>query len=144
VARFSSCWAIIRAYDVSGTQATTRRTHAARRIKPVLRLSWSEGHGDGPSAASLEPSPSDFHVRHRMDQRSLYSLYSTITLGVQGTGMSGFQGLSEDERWSLAFYVSNLASSEPEAQRGAELWQSGIGRSWFPDLASLVTQTAMI
>jgi high-affinity iron transporter len=27
-------------------------------------------------------------------------------------------------------------------QRGAELWQSGIGRSWFPDLASLVRQTA--
>ena len=30
----------------------------------------------------------------------------------------------------------------PDPQRGAELWQSGIGRSWFPDLASLVTQTA--
>ena len=27
-------------------------------------------------------------------------------------------------------------------QRGAELWQAGIGRSWFPDLASVVTQTA--
>ena len=56
--------------------------------------------------------------------------------------MVGFQGLSEDERWVLAFFVSTLASSEADLLRGAELWQSGIGRIWFPDLASLVTQTA--
>ena len=47
-----------------------------------------------------------------MDQRSVYSLYNTITLGVQGTGMSGFQTLGEDERWALAFHVSNLGSLE--------------------------------
>ena len=56
--------------------------------------------------------------------------------------MVGFQGLSEDERWVLAFFVSTLASSEADLLRGAELWQSDIGRIWFPDLASLVTQTA--
>ena len=46
--------------------------------------------------------------------------------------MSGFQGLSEDERWVLAFYVSNLASTEADLLRGAELWQSGHGTKLVP------------
>jgi high-affinity iron transporter len=137
-------WSIIRVYDV---EVAPKRPPDLRLAATLYEAQCSachgpEGHGDGPAAASLDPSPSDFHDRHRMDQRSVYSLYSTITLGVQGTGMSGFQGLSEDERWLLAFYVSNLASTEADLLRGAELWQSDIGRSWFPNLASLVTQTA--
>jgi high-affinity iron transporter len=137
-------WSIIRAYDVEVAPKSPPDWHLAAPLYQAqcAACHGPEGRGDGPAAASLEPSPTDFHDRHRMDQRSLYSLYSTITLGVQGTGMSGFQGLSEDERWSLAFYVSNLASAEPDAQRGAELWQAGLGRGWFPDLPSLVTQTA--
>jgi high-affinity iron transporter len=137
-------WAIIRAYgvEVAPKRPPDEQSAATLYRSQCAACHGPEGRGDGPLAASLEPRPSDFHERQRMDQRSLYSLYSTITLGVQGTAMSGFQGLSEDERWSLAFYVSNLARAEPEALRGAELWRSGIGRSWFPDLASLVTQTA--
>jgi high-affinity iron transporter len=137
-------WSIIRAYtvEVAPKRAPDWRSTATLYQAQCSSCHGPDGRGDGPAAPSLEPSPSDFHDRHRMDQRSLYSLYSTITLGVQGTVMSGFQGLSEDERWALAFYVSNLDSSLPDAQRGAELWQSGIGRSWSPDLASLVTQTA--
>jgi high-affinity iron transporter len=77
-----------------------------------------------------------------MDQRSIYGLYSTITLGVQGTGMASFRALNEDERWALAFYVSNLSSPESDRQGGAKLWQSGAGRSWFPDLPSVATATA--
>lgn len=137
-------WAIIGAYnvEVAPKHPPDWRLAATLYQAQCSACHGPEGRGDGPAAASLEPSPSDFHDRHRMDQRSLYGLYSTITLGVQGTGMSGFQGLSEGERWSLAFYVGNLDSSEPDVQRGAELWRSGMGRSWFPDLASLVTQTA--
>jgi high-affinity iron transporter len=136
-------WAVIRAYAV---EVAPKRPPDGRIAATLYQTQCSachgpEGRGDGPAAASLDPSPSDFHERQRMDQRSVYGLYSTITLGVQGTAMSGFQGLSEDERWSLAFYVSNLGSAEPEVQRGGELWRSGIGRTWFPDLASLVTQT---
>ena len=135
---------IIRAYNVE----------VAPKRPPDLRMSASlyqhqcaachgpQGRGDGPAGTSLDPAPSNFHERQRMDQRSVYGLYSTITLGVQGTGMSGFQTLSEDERWMLALHVSTFASPPADVQRGAELWQSGIGRSWFPDLASVVTQTA--
>jgi high-affinity iron transporter len=137
-------WAIIRAYDV---EVAPKRPPALRTAAALYRARCAachgpEGHGDGPAGASLNPSPSDFHDRHRMDQHSVYSLYSTITLGVQGTGMSGFQMLRHDDRWALALYVSNLASPEAELQRGAELWQSGIGQTWFPNLASITAQSA--
>ena len=56
--------------------------------------------------------------------------------------MSGFQKLTHDERWALALYVSHLATPDADLQRGAELWQFGIGRNWFPDFASLVTRSA--
>jgi high-affinity iron transporter len=136
-------WSIIRAY---GVEIAPKRPPALRHASALYQAQCAachgpEGYGDGPAGATLDPSPRNFHDQHRMDQRSVYSLYSTITLGVQGTGMSGFHGLSEDERWALAFYVSNLSSSAADLQRGVELWQAGIGRSWFPDLASLVTQT---
>ena len=89
------------------------------------------------AGTNLDPAPSNFHDRQRMDQRSIYSLYSTITLGVQGTAMASFRTLSEDERWALAFYVSALADDVADLTRGAELWQSGVGKTRFADLASL-------
>jgi high-affinity iron transporter len=137
-------WHIIRAYTV---EVAPKRPPDLRMAAALYQLHCAachgpQGQGDGPAGMSLDPAPSNFHARQRMDQRSAYGLYSTITLGVQGTGMSGFQTLSEDERWTLALYVSTFASSPADVQRGDELWQSGIGRSWFPDLASVVTQTA--
>jgi high-affinity iron transporter len=137
-------WSVIRAYNV---EVAPKRLPDLRTGAPLYQAQCSgchglQGQGDGPAAASLDPSPSNFHERQRMEQRSLYSLYSTITLGVQGTGMSSFRTLSEEERWALAFYVSNLASHEADLKRGAELWQSGVGHTWFPDLASIATATA--
>jgi len=68
----------------------------------------AEGRGDGPAAAGLEPAPTDFHDTDRARQRSLFGLYNTITLGVNGTGMIGFPQLSDADRWSLAFHVGGL------------------------------------
>jgi high-affinity iron transporter len=137
-------WEVIRTYnvEVAPKRPPDLRSAAALYQSQCSACHGPQGHGDGPAGASLDPAPSNFHERQRMDQRSVYGLYNTITLGVEGTGMSGFQTLSEDERWALAFHVSNLASQQADLQRGAELWQSGIGRSWFPDLQSVVTQAA--
>ena len=101
-----------------------------------------QGQGDGPAGANLDPAPSNFRDRQRLDQRSIYGLYSTITLGVEGTAMASFRTLSEDERWALAFYVSTLADDVADRARGAELWQSGLGKARFTDLASIATATA--
>jgi high-affinity iron transporter len=137
-------WQVIRAYNVEVAPKRPPDLRAAPALyqQNCAACHGPQGQGDGPAGVSLDPTPSNFHDRQRLDQRSVYGLYSTITLGVQGTGMSGFQTLSEDERWALALYVSNFVSPPPDVQRGAELWQAGIGRSWFPDLASVVTQTA--
>jgi high-affinity iron transporter len=137
-------WAIIRAYDVevAPKRPPTLRTATALYQAHCAACHGPEGHGDGLAAASLNPSPSNFHDRHRMEQHTVYGLYSTITLGVQGTSMSGFQMLTHDERWALALYVSNLATTEADLQRGAAWWQSGRGQDWFPNLASLVTRSA--
>ena len=69
------------------------------------------GKGDGTLAKGLDPTPSNFHDDERMRARSVYGLYSTISLGVSGTSMPSFATLSEDERWALAFHVAGLRTS---------------------------------
>ncbi|MHB1239291.1 MAG: cytochrome c/FTR1 family iron permease [Gammaproteobacteria bacterium] len=83
----------------------------------------AEGRGDGPAAAGLTPPPTNFHDPLRQDQRSVYGLYGTIGLGVTGTAMTGFDRLTDAQRWDLAFYVSDFLASDAERARGAVLWQ---------------------
>jgi high-affinity iron transporter len=85
----------------------------------------SDGRGDGPRAAALNPSPINFHDGERARQRSLLGLYNTITLGVQGTAMAAFPELDERQRWALAFYVGSLYPSSDEVQSGAAAWTGG-------------------
>jgi len=68
-----------------------------------------EGFGNGPAAVGMEPPPINFHDVERYQQRTLYGLHSTITQGVNGTTMQAFDRLSDEDRWSLAFYVGSLA-----------------------------------
>ena len=78
-----------------------------------------EGHGDGPAGANLEPAPTDFHERARYMGRSVLGLYTTITGGVDGTGMAAYESqLSDAERWALAFYVGSMAVPAEEAEAG--------------------------
>lgn len=99
-----------------------------------------EGFGDGPAGARLTPPPINFHARERQEQRNVYSLYSTISLGVAGTEMRPFTELTEEERWALAFYVSNFLAAPEDRLRGEQLWQAGKGREMIASLAEL-TQT---
>lgn len=100
------------------------------------------GHGDGPAAAGLEPAPTDFHDLQRRNQRSLFSYYNTLTLGVAGTAMTSYSALSEAERWALAFHVGQLAFSTEQRQAGAALWaQNPATRQTVPNLAHLVQLT---
>ncbi|MCX4187063.1 cytochrome c/FTR1 family iron permease [Methylophaga sp. OBS4] len=69
----------------------------------------AQGKGDGELAASLEPAPTDFTDKTRAENRSLLGLYDAITNGLEGTAMTAFSQLSDQQRWSLAFYVGSLA-----------------------------------
>ena len=77
----------------------------------------AEGKGDGPAGKGLDPAPADFTDAVRIAQRSAYGLYNTITLGVAGTGMAAYRQLTDDERWALAFFVSQFALHAAAARR---------------------------
>lgn len=102
----------------------------------------AEGHGDGLEGRKLDPRPADFHNTARMGQRSVYGLYNTVTLGVPGTAMKGMTQLSDEERWSLAFFVSNLRNSAQYIEQGRNYWETRAYRGPAPDLAALSTLTS--
>ena len=101
----------------------------------------ASGRGDGPAAKGLTPPPADLTDAARQDQLSVFGLYNTITLGIKGTGMTGFPALSEAQRWTLAFHVSTLAGGADERERGAALWKGGAGKRELGDLRALVMAT---
>ena len=137
-------WAIIKAYgvEVAPKRPPDLAQAGALYAAQCALCHGAEGQGDGAAGKSLDPPPANFHDGERMAQRSVYSLYSTITLGVGGTGMTSFRGLTDEQRWALAFYVANLGQADGDTRRGAELWQAARGKQAFPDLASIVTQSA--
>ncbi len=101
----------------------------------------ASGRGDGPAAKGLTPPPADLTDAARQGQLSVLGLYNTITLGIKGTGMTGFSALSDPQRWALAFYVTTLAGSADERARGAALWKAGTGAGELGDLRALVMAT---
>ncbi len=99
------------------------------------------GFGDGPQGRGLEPPPINFHDTERQSQRNIYSLFTTITLGVEGTGMASYKQLDESQRWALAFYVSNFFASDAQRRQGEKLWNNGKGRNLITDLSQLTLLT---
>ncbi len=76
--------------------------------KNCMNCHGQNGYGDGISGVGLEPSPTNFHDFDRMQNVSPYGAFNTITLGVNGTGMAGHDYLSEEDRWSLAYYITSF------------------------------------
>lgn len=99
------------------------------------------GDGNSPQAAALEPRPTNFQDHARQFERSVYGLYNTISLGVEGTSMPAFGNLRADERWALAFYVSQFVSTEEERDQGRQLWERPGMHTLFPGLPDLVGAT---
>lgn len=100
-----------------------------------------EGRGDGPLAGGLDPPPINFRDRDRLFKRSVFSLFNTINTGVSGTAMKSFTELSEEDRWSLAFYVSNFVFDPGEREKGKLLWEGEAGKRTIKDLKDLVIST---
>ncbi len=136
---------LVKAYKIASAPRRTPDLGAARRAYEATcaRCHGAEGYGDGPAAVGLDPRPSDFHDASRQSRRSIFSLYNTITLGVEGTAMRGYHELDNDQRWGLAFYVSNFFADRPDRDEGAVLWGDPESRSWFPDI-SIVAQTSPV
>lgn len=106
--------AVIEAYGVRTVPEEPPDLALGRRVyaESCAACHGPRGHGDGRASAGQQPAPSDFHDAARMAQRSLYGLYSTVTLGVEGTAMPSFELLGERERWSVAAAVAQFGGAE--------------------------------
>jgi putative copper export protein len=66
------------------------------------------GHGDGPAAAGLNPTPADLTAAH-VDDHTDGDLFWWLTHGMAGTAMPPWQErLSEPERWMIVHYIRSL------------------------------------
>ncbi|MFS2200385.1 FTR1 family protein [Pseudomonas sp. Pseusp3] len=68
------------------------------------------GAGDGPAGVGMTPPPSNLRDSTRLDRLSLYAIYSTLGLGVEGTDMPAFADQLDDrQRWDLATYIASFS-----------------------------------
>ncbi|RYZ42699.1 MAG: c-type cytochrome [Myxococcaceae bacterium] len=80
----------------------------------LFQANCSACHGvDGKAAvaiaANMEPAPANFQDPELMeDGLTPYKAFNTTSFGVPGTAMPAYPTLSEDDRWSLAFFVFTL------------------------------------
>lgn len=137
-------WAIIGAYklQVSPRRAPDLARGAALYAANCASCHGPLGRGDGPAAKGLDPAPASFHDAERMANRSLYGIYSTITLGVTGTSMAAYKQLGEEDRWALAFFAAGFGVPAERVRAGETLWKSPEARKAFPDLAALTSLSA--
>lgn len=135
-------WAVISAYDL---QIAPKQIPAPEAALPLYRehcetCHGAQGFGNGPMAQGLDPIPANFHNTKRMAQHSIFNIYNTISLGVEGTAMPASKTLlSDQDRWTLAFLVSNFSADATQRERGAVLWQSGVDKQDFPDIGNVAT-----
>ena len=95
------------------------------------------GYGDGPLASTQEIPPSDFHDMERQYTRSIFDLYNTLSLGVDGTPMEAFSQLDDEQRWALSIMVSQFSGKQEQRESGKSLWQQGYLRDYFKTLPNL-------
>lgn len=89
------------------------------------------GLGDGPAGTGLEPPPANLRSVERLDHLSLFDLYNTLGLGIEGTEMPSFADqLDERQRWDVAAYIASF-TADPQAAKGDKAW----------NLADLARQT---
>lgn len=104
------------------------------------------GDAKTPLAVGMDPPPIAFTDRERARERSLFALYQVIDQGLEGTAMSSFGHLPEEDKWALAFAAGRFAYSPALAEQGRRIWEGDSGvRALVPDLAALVglSETAL-
>ncbi len=106
------------AAEVSARPAPDLAAGREAYVTNCARCHGDQGHGDGPDAARMIPRPRDFTTgtyKFRMTASGTpptdEDLFHTISTGLAGTRMPGWEGLSEDTRWQLIAYLKSLAPS---------------------------------
>ncbi|MEK6802869.1 MAG: c-type cytochrome [Nitrospirota bacterium] len=79
----------------------------------------SEGAGDGPVAAQLNPSPRNFQHPGFWRHRTEGEIFWVIKHGSPGTSMVGFAGqLTDEEIWSIIQYERTFSLHSRRGMRG--------------------------
>ncbi|MFJ4247302.1 high-affinity iron transporter [Pseudomonas helmanticensis] len=75
------------------------------------------GAGDGPAGLGMTPAPANLRDAARLDNLSLYAIYSTLGQGVEGTDMPAFADQLDDrQRWDLATYIAGFSADATAAK----------------------------
>ncbi len=78
------------------------------------------GAGDGPASVGMTPAPANLRDAARLDRLSLYAIYNTLGLGVEGTDMPSFADQLDDrQRWDLATYIAGF-TADPAAAKSEQ------------------------
>jgi high-affinity iron transporter len=96
-----------------GLSRSPRRPPDLARGEQLYQVACTACHGaDGRAqvaiAEKMEPRPANFHDPDTMAGLTPYKAFNTTSFGVPGTAMPGFPTLTEEERWSLAFFIFTL------------------------------------
>ncbi len=109
---------------------------ALKRAKTHYKENCAVCHGvDGSArtitAKELKPPPTNFRDPSVMANLSPFKAFNVLSFGIPGTGMPSFDAFSEQDRWSLAFYLFSLRFIPIQVMKGEALWrrrsQKGLG-----------------
>ncbi|HEX7505558.1 MAG TPA: c-type cytochrome [Polyangia bacterium] len=81
------------------------------------------GRGDGPAVATLNPKPRNFTQPDKWTRGyRITDIFTTVTLGVKGTGMAPFDFIVPADRMALVHYARSLGSFDhgPEDAKATE------------------------
>ena len=88
----------------------------------------TDGKGDGPAAAALNPKPRDYTSGYWRYGGGVARIVQTITEGSPGTAMAPFPGIPIQDRFALAHYVRTFNPSKQEADKPEDLaWLDQFG-----------------
>jgi len=73
-----------------------------------------DGKGNGPGAAALNPPPKNFVSEEGWKNgHTLSGIYTTLQVGIPGTGMISYEILTSKDKFSLAHYIRSEFVSNP-------------------------------
>ena len=139
---------LIAAYPVP---LAPRRMPDLARGQALYAQNCASCHGEAgdaktPLAVGMDPPPIAFTDRERARERSLFALYQVIDQGLEGTAMTSFGHLPEEDKWALAFAAGRFAYPDSLAEEGRRIWEADPRvRALVPDPATLVglSETAL-
>ncbi|RKH31730.1 cytochrome c/FTR1 family iron permease [Corallococcus sicarius] len=105
-----------------GLARSPRKAPDVEHGAKLFQTNCASCHGaDGKAAVSIadtmEPRPTNFHDAELMEEGlTPYKAFNTTSFGVPGTAMPAYPTLSEDDRWSLAFFVFTLRQPPCQGQ----------------------------